>query len=157
MPKIFCCLYLGGSLLSLRVALVIFMLLQSVIVWALRRSFPWGSTFCVVSDVPLHWDDQKKGQGLSKLCSLLINVRKVRLEVRKFSSVNLTVITADHKVQSSFSIWMSRLVSSSQIVSWQQGPISSTLSFLGDLQNQSVWVSAVFFFLFFLPPELWQG
>ena len=144
-------LLVSRSLLSFWVAVVIFTLAQSVMFGFLEGSSPWRSAFCVVCDVFLLWDHQKKGQGLSKLCSVLINVVRVRPEVSAFSSVNLTVITSYH--------WRTAIIkhlNSSFLISWilLQTCLITTRSHqhtasLQNLQNQSACLPIF--------PESWQS
>lgn len=72
--------------MSISVALAIFTLTQSAMFGFLESTFLEDQSFCDVCDAS---ELIKNGQGLSKPCSGLINVNKVRLEVMKFDSVDL--------------------------------------------------------------------
>lgn len=77
-------------LLSLWVALTVLMLTESVMFGFLEDAFLKDRPFvCSLRCFLPLWDNEKKRQRLWKLCSVLINVSKVRAEVRKCTSVNL--------------------------------------------------------------------
>lgn len=86
-----------------------------------------------------------------KLCSVLINISKVKLKERKFNSVNLTVIATNHRVHSPFGIWMSSSADLSFYTLSHNSRVTSahTVTSLWNQHNQSACLLTF--------PESWQS